>query len=157
MKKSILSMMVVGMMMLGTVTTSAQTNDAPAAKSSAEQNDRFDDKAGFREHRDAPFMNHGKRGGMFKKDSTRHRRNFNRGFRPGNRHGMGRPGRFGHRQHFNPVKSTPKCKCATCVELRKREEMMQKVEALRKEKQALQHQIDSMRMEMHKGEAAKKK
>ena len=50
-----------------------------------------------------------------------------------------------HRPHIEPVKSTPKCKCQTCVELRKREEIQSQIDSLRKEKENIQHQIDSLR------------
>ena len=53
-------------------------------------------------------------------------------------------GKKGQGPRVEPVKSTPKCKCETCVELRKREETMQKVDSLKKEKGMLQHQIDSL-------------
>ena len=48
------------------------------------------------------------------------------------------------RQRLEPVKSTPKCKCQTCVELRKRKELKHQIDSLRKEKKNLQHKIDSL-------------
>ena len=71
-----------------------------------------------------------------------------RGGRP--HHPMGGPRHEGKPQDGpkrEPVKATPKCKCATCVELRKREETKKQIEQLKAEKNQLQHQIDSLKMQ----------
>lgn len=58
----------------------------------------------------------------------------------------------GMRRNFQRVKSTPKCKCATCVELRKQEEIQAKIDSMRKETFKLQHKLDSLRgFTPHKG------
>lgn len=53
----------------------------------------------------------------------------------------------GRRMHrdIKMVKSTPKCKCATCVELRKQEQLQEKIDSMRKETFRLQHELDSLR------------
>lgn len=58
----------------------------------------------------------------------------------------------GMRRNMPQVKSTPKCKCATCVELRKHEEIQAKIDSMRKEKLRMQHELDSLRgLTPHKG------
>ena len=57
----------------------------------------------------------------------------------GKRHGRGM------RRNIKMVKSTPKCKCATCVELRKQEQLQEKIDSMRKETFRLQHELDSLR------------
>lgn len=51
----------------------------------------------------------------------------------------------GMRRNMKMVKSTPKCKCATCVELRKQEQLQEKIVSMRKETFRLQHELDSLR------------
>lgn len=55
----------------------------------------------------------------------------------------------GMRRNMNTVKSTPKCKCATCVELRKQEQLQEKIDSMRKEAFKLQHELDSLRGFVH--------
>lgn len=53
--------------------------------------------------------------------------------------------RHGMRRNMPRIKSTPKCKCATCVELRKQEDILAKMDSMRKEMHQLKHELDSLR------------
>lgn len=152
MKQKILSL--ITLVVLGTGVITAQTNDkkdkatvCPEMK--CEKPLCTGDSAQFRHprHGQRPHFGQGTPDG--KKIGKAQRKKADKKF--GKKQMRKRHGR-GMRPNMPQVKSTPKCKCATCVELRKQEELQAKIDSMRKETFKMQHELDSLRgITPHKG------